>query len=147
LQLGTIAASTKEISMTVTLDSPRSRSRKLTIAAWILQGLLVLAFTAAAGAKFAGVPMMVEVFRQIGLGQWFRYVTATVEILGVIALLTPGFAGAGALWLGITMAFAILTHLLILQSSPAGAIVLCVLSLTLVWLRRSQFAALRARFA
>ena len=131
--------------MTATPDL--SRPRKPAIAAWILQGLLALAFTAAAGAKFAGVPMMVTTFQQIGLGQGFRYITATVEILGVVALLTPGFAGPGALWLGITMVFAILTHLLILHSSPGGAVLLFVLSVILVWLRRDQFAALRARFA
>lgn len=131
--------------MTATIDP--SRPRKPAIGAWIIQGLLALAFTAAAAAKFAGAPMMVMIFDQIGLGQWFRYVTATVEIIGVVALLTPGFAGPGALWLGITMAFAILTHLLILHSNPAGAVVLFVLSLTLIWLRRAQFAALRARFA
>jgi hypothetical protein len=95
----------------------------------------------------AGAPMMVLTFQQIGLGQGFRYVTATVEIVGVIALLVPGFAGPGALWLGITMAFAILTHLFVLHSNPGGAVILFVLSLTLVWLRREQFGALRARFA
>jgi hypothetical protein len=121
--------------------------RKQAIAAWFLQGLLALAFGAAAMAKFAGVAMMVTVFDQIGLGQWFRYATAMVEAAGVIALLVPGFAGPGALWLAITMAFAILAHLVILHSSPAGAIVLCLLSLTLVWLRRAQFLTLRAGFA
>ena len=130
--------------MTATFDL--SRPHKPAIAAWVLQGLLALAFAAAAGAKLAGVPMMVMVFDQIGFGQWFRTVTAVVEIIGVVALLTPGFAGPGALWLGITMGFAILTHLLILHSNPGGAIVLFVLSLTLGWLRRDQFAALRARF-
>ncbi len=131
--------------MTATLDL--SRPRKPAIGAWIIQGFLALAFTAAASAKLAGVPMMVQIFQQIGLGQGFRYVTATVEIIGVIALLTPGFAGPGALWLGTTMAFAILAHLLILHSNPGGAVVLFVLSLTVVWLRRDQFAALRAHFA
>ena len=123
-----------------------SRLHRPAIAAWILQGLLALAFAAAAGAKFAGVPMMVTIFQEIGLGQGFRYVTAAVEIIGVVALLAPGFAGPGALWLGATMAFAILTHLFILHSNPAGAVVLFVLSLTLVWLRRDQIAGLRARF-
>jgi uncharacterized membrane protein YphA (DoxX/SURF4 family) len=131
--------------MTATLDL--SRANKPKIAAWILRGLLALAFAAAAGAKLAGAPMMVLTFQQIGLGQGFRYVTATVEIVGVIALLVPGFAGPGALWLGITMAFAILTHLFVLHSNPGGAVILFVLSLTLVWLRREQFGALRARFA
>jgi hypothetical protein len=131
--------------MTEKLDL--SRRHKPATPAWILQALLALAFTAAAGAKFAGAPMMVMTFQQIGLGQGFRYVTATVEIIGVIALLTPGFAGPGAVWLGTTMGCAILTHLFILHSNPVGAVVLFVLSLTLVWLRRDQFAILRARFA
>ena len=129
--------------MTATLNV--SRACKPAIAAWILQGLLALAFAAAGAAKLAGVPMMVMIFDQIGFGQWFRYVTAIVEIIGAVALLTPGFAGPGALWLGITMAFAILTHLFILHNNPVAAIVLCVLCLTLVWLRRDQLAALRAR--
>jgi hypothetical protein len=123
--------------MTATLDV--THTGKPAIAASILQGLLALAFTAAACAKFAGVSMLVMIFDQIGLGQWFRYVTAAVEIIGVLALLTPGFAGPGALWLAITMVFAILTHLVILQSSQAGAVVLCALSLTLAWLRRARF--------
>lgn len=124
-----------------------SATARPAIAAWIIQGLLALAFTAAAAAKFPGVPMMVAIFHQIGLGQWFRYVTASVEIIGVIALLTPGFAGPGALWLGITMGCAILTHLFVLHSNPAGAVVLFALSLTLVWLRRNQLVNLRARFS
>jgi hypothetical protein len=38
--------------------------------------VVAAAFLAAAGAKLAGVPMLVDVFNQIGLGQDFRYVTA-----------------------------------------------------------------------
>ncbi len=130
----------------MTALSTQSAPRSAPIAAWAIQILLAAAFLAAAGAKLAGVPMMVAVFHQIGLGQGFRYLTATVEIVGVIALLTPGFAALGALWLGFTMFAAILTHLLVLHSSPAGAIVLFALCAILVWRRWSQFAAVRARF-
>jgi len=89
--------------------------------------------------------MMVQVFGQIGLGQWFRYVTALVELLGVIALLVPGFSGFAALWLGTTMVFAILTHLFILHSNPIGAVVLLVLCGVLLCLRRDQHVTLRHR--
>jgi len=123
-----------------------SLPRSLAIAAWAIQILLAAAFLAAASAKLAGVPMMVATFDHIGLGQGFRYVTAIVEIVGAVALLTPGFAALGALWLGFTMFVAILTHLAILHSSPAGAIVLFALCAVLLWLRRSQASALRARF-
>jgi uncharacterized membrane protein YphA (DoxX/SURF4 family) len=46
-------------------------------------------------------------------------VTATIEIMGVVALLIPGFAGPGAMRLGMTTDFAFLNHLLILHSNPA----------------------------
>jgi len=129
----------------MTAASAQTQPRRVNIAAWAIQLLLAAAFLAAAGAKLAGVPMMVAVFHQIGLGQWFRDVTAIVEIVGAIALLTPGFAALAGLWLGFTMFVAILTHLLVLHSNPAGAVVLFGLCAVLVWLRRDQLAALRTR--
>ena len=131
--------------MSVVSSSP-APSRVAGIVAWILQGLLALTFLAAASAKLAGAPMLVDIFEQIGLGQWFRIVTAVVELLGVLALLVPGYAALGALWLGITMVCAALTHVFILHNSPGGPIVLLVLIAGLLWLRRGQLAALRARF-
>jgi uncharacterized membrane protein YphA (DoxX/SURF4 family) len=130
----------------MTAASAPTQPRRINIAAWAIQILLAAAFLAAASAKLAGAPMMVAVFHQIGLGQGFRDVTAIVEIVGAIALLTPGFAALGALWLGFTMFVAMLTHILVLHSNPAGAVVLFGLCAVLVWLRRDQLAALRARF-
>jgi len=130
----------------MTALSGPSAPRRVNIAAWVIQVLLAAAFLAAASAKLAGVPMMVAVFHQIGLGQGFRYLTAIVEIVGAIALLAPGFAVLGGLWLGFTMFVAILTHVVILHSNPAGAVVLFSLCAVVVWLRRGQLAALRARF-
>jgi hypothetical protein len=88
--------------------------------------------------------MLVDIFEQIGLGQWFRYVTALVELTGVVALLVPGFALAGALWLGITMFFASLTHLFILQNNPAAAVMPLALCALVAWLRRDQAATFRS---
>ncbi len=42
---------------------------KVKIAAWVLRGLAAAAFLAAGGAKLAGVPMMVGIYEQIGIGQ------------------------------------------------------------------------------
>ncbi len=116
------------------------------IAAWIAQGLLAAAFLAAGGAKLAAVPMMVQIFDQIGFGQWFRIVTGLVEVVGAVALLIPGFAVVGAAWLGATMFFAVLTHLVVLHSSPAPALVLLALNVLVVWLRRDQLASTIAMF-
>lgn len=116
-------------------------SRGRVVASWIVQVFLAAVFLAAGGAKLAGVPMMVQIFDQIGMGQWFRIVTGLVEVAGAVALLVPGFAALGAAWLGATMFFAVLTHLFILPGSALPALILLALNVLLVWLRPDQLVA------
>ena len=115
------------------------------IGAWTLQGILAAAFLAAGAAKLAGVPYMVELFGQIGLGQWFRVVTGVVEVTGAVALLVPGLASVGALWLGATMVGAVTTHVFVLHTRPVPAIVLVVLNAVVADLRRDELVALLHR--
>jgi putative oxidoreductase len=115
------------------------------VGAWTLQGILATAFLAAGVAKLAGVPFMVDLFTQIGLGQWFRVATGVVEVAGAVALLVPGLASIGALWLGFTMVGAVATHLFVLHTSPVPAIVLGLLSTLVVYLRRDELDALLQR--
>ena len=56
-------------------------------------------FVMAGGSKLAGAPTMVQLFDAIGLGQWFRYVTGTIEIGSAILLLIPSLASVGGLLL------------------------------------------------
>lgn len=128
---------------TLTIQGP---SKGRIIGAWVVQGLLAAVFLAVGGAKLAGVPMMVQIFDQIGFGQGFRIVTGVVEVLGAVALLVPGFAALGAAWLAATMFFAVLTHLLILPGNPVPALVLLALNVLVVWLRRDQLASMVAMF-
>lgn len=106
-----------------------------TVLVWALQILAAVAFFAAGSAKLAGARMMVEVFDKIGLGQWFRYFTAGVEILCAVALLVPSTAAFGAILLAITMACGVLAHLTVLGGNPIPALVLLVVTGTIVWLR------------
>ena len=115
------------------------------IGAWTLQGIIAAAFLAAGFAKLAGVPFMVDLFAQIGLGQWFRVLTGVVEVTGAVALLIPGLASIGALWLGGTMVGAVATHLFVLHTSPVPAIVLGVLNAVVIHLRRDELVALLHR--
>jgi putative oxidoreductase len=117
-------------------SAPRRR-----IGAWVLQGIVATAFLAAGAAKLAGAAYMVQLFEQIGLGQWFRYVTGVVEVVGALALIAPGLVWFGGLWLGGTMFFAVLTHVLVLHTSPVPAIVLGVLNASIVYLRRDELAS------
>jgi hypothetical protein len=41
------------------------------IGTWILQGVVACAFFAAGATKLAAAPFEVQLFAQIGLGQWF----------------------------------------------------------------------------
>ncbi len=122
---------------------PTSRAARIVV--WTLQLLGAAAFLAAGGAKLAGVPMMVESFDQIGFGQEFRIVTGLVEIAGGLLLITPRLAALGGLLLAVTMVFATATHLFIIGGSPAGAIVLLLVTATLAWMRRGQVRALLNR--
>jgi uncharacterized membrane protein YphA (DoxX/SURF4 family) len=107
------------------------------IALWTLSGLGALAFLGAGGAKLAGVPVMVEMFGKVGLGQWFRYFTGLLEVAGGIGLLMSRYAFYAAVLLAIVMVGAIIAEVAVLGDSPAPAAVLLVLSGIIAYLRKS----------
>jgi uncharacterized membrane protein YphA (DoxX/SURF4 family) len=121
-----------------TQSQPRWRNYGL----WGLKALLALIFLAAGGAKLAGVPMMVANFEVIGFGQWFRYLTGTLEVIGAIALLVPAYAGLGALLLAPIMICAAIAHTVVLPGSALPALVLLALSLVVLYSERAQLASL-----
>lgn len=107
---------------------------------WGIRILLALAFGAAGAAKLAGVPQMVATFEAIGIGQWFRYVTGGIEVLGAILLLVPATGLYAGLLLGGTMVGATVSHLVVVPGSPMPAIVLGLLCAVVVWHNRpAQF--------
>jgi putative oxidoreductase len=111
-------------------------------ALWLVRGLLALAFVAAGGAKLYGVPMLVEEFQHIGLGQWFRYATGGLEIMGAILLLLPRKAALGALLLICIMIGAVITHLFVIGGSAVPAMVLLALNAIVAYAERGQIALL-----
>jgi putative oxidoreductase len=120
---------------TNTLPTASGKGRITTL--WILSSLVAVTFLAAGGAKLAGVPVMVDMFDKVGLGQWFRYFTALLEVTGAIGLLIPRYAFYAALLLAVVMVGAIIAHVAVLGGSPAPAGVLLVLSGIIAYLRRS----------
>lgn len=102
-------------------------------AVWGIRILLAMIFCAAGAAKLAGVPQMVASFEAIGFGQWFRYVTGVVELLGVVLLLVPRTGFFGGLWLGGAMVGAVATHLFLIGGSAVPAMVLGALCATVVY--------------
>ena len=100
---------------------------------WGVRILLALAFGAAGAAKLAEVPQMVATFEAIGAGQWLRYVTGSIEVLGAILMLVPATGLFAGLLLGSTMLGATISHLVVVPGSPVPAIVLGLLCAVVVW--------------
>ena len=109
---------------------------------WALKTLAALAFLAAGYAKLTGAEMMVATFEAVGVGQWFRYVTGAIEVVGAIALFVPGKAAYGAVALVVTMVGAIFTHLVLIGGSPLPALVLLVITATIAWSQKDQIKLL-----
>jgi uncharacterized membrane protein YphA (DoxX/SURF4 family) len=117
-------------------------SKGKTTAVWSLQILLAAAFIMAGFAKLSGQPKMVEIFEKIGIGQWFRYITGTIELVSAILLLVPRLVPVGTALLVGTMCGAVLTHLVKLGGSPMSPLVLGCLAATILWLRFDQLKTL-----
>ena len=136
--------------MSQTLASENSLSgatpgKALNIVLWVLQLGTAAMFLMAGFSKLSSDPMAVAGFEKIGFGQWFRYLTGTLEVSGALALLTPWLSGVGALLLAAVMVGAVATHLFILGGSPLMAILLLVINAFIAWGRRGQILRLLGR--
>jgi putative oxidoreductase len=83
----------------------------------------------------------VALFQAIGLGDWFRYVTGGLQMLGAVALLVPSTARVGAALIGLTMVGAIAVHLFVLPTGIGGAVIPAAFlgfAIAAGWRRRSD---------
>jgi uncharacterized membrane protein YphA (DoxX/SURF4 family) len=115
------------------------RSRVAVGGLWFLQIVSAGMFLMSGTLKLSGNPMMAQMFGVIGLGQWFRYLTGAIEVVGAVLLVIPSVAAYGALALAVTMIGAIVTHLFIVGGSPVAAILLFASTTTIAsarWSRR-----------
>jgi putative oxidoreductase len=93
-----------------------SGARVLNLTLWALQGLTALAFLFFGATKFdPRETFWVTLFAKIGMGQWFRYFTGTLEIVCAVLLVIPKTAAIGAALLACTMVGAILAHFFVLH--------------------------------
>lgn len=125
---------------------PRSTSL-VNVAVWLLQiALAAYLVIFSAVPMFSGAAHITETINRVGLGQWLRYFTATVETAGAIGLLIAPLAGLAALGLCGVMVGAIITELSV--RTPSGAVlpaILLVLFALVAWYRWPQTKALANR--
>jgi len=132
---------------TATATLPRAgRSRTGTIALWATQLAVAAMFFYVGTLKLTGAPALVGLFDAIGVGQWLRYVTGTIEVGSALTLLVPSRAAVGALVLIPTMIAAIATHLFVVGGTPVPALILLIGSTAIAWARRDQLAGALAKF-
>jgi uncharacterized membrane protein YphA (DoxX/SURF4 family) len=105
---------------------------------WMLHVGIALAFVLFGLDKFpsGADAQWVKFFNQVGVGQWFRYLTGIVEVTGGALVLIPVTARVGLAILATTMAVASAIHIFVIRQ-PANAIItggLCV-GLAAFWWR------------
>ena len=115
-----------------------STEKLINVGLWILQIGAAGMFLLAGFLKLSGNQQMVGLFEAIGFGQWFRYVTGSLEVLGAVLLLIPRLSGLGALLLVGAMLGAVATHLFVVGGSPLPAIILFIVTGVIAWGRRKR---------
>src|SRR6266850_731946 len=115
-----------------------STEKIIHVGLWVLQIGAAGMFLMVGFFKLSGHPQMVGLFDAIGLGQWFRYVTGSLEVLGAVLLLVPRLSGLGALLLVGVMLGAVPTHLFVVGGSPLSAIILLIVTGVVAWGRRQR---------
>ena len=109
-------------------------SKAKVIGLWALKILLAVAFIGFGAMKLVGVPMLVQEFETIGLGQWFRLLTGLIEIGAAVLLLVPSTARFGALAMLCVSIGALLTQAAILHGDIIHTIVLIAATGFLAWM-------------
>jgi uncharacterized membrane protein YphA (DoxX/SURF4 family) len=113
------------------------------IALWGLRILMAALFLFAAFMKLTGQPMMVAEFEQIGLGQWFRYFTGALELLGAVALLVPRVSAIGAVLLLLVDIGAFVAQVGVLHGDWIHTAVIGLLLGLVIYLQRETLTGFR----
>lgn len=112
------------------------RNTWATVGIWALRIALALAYVSGGFSKLTGAPAMVALFTKIGFGDWFRYLTGILEVIGAVGLLIPRTSFYAACLLAIVMVGAIGFHLTSLSGNPTPAIAFLLLATLSAWLSR-----------
>ena len=120
-------------------------SRPVFYMTWALRTVLGLAFILFALMKLSGREAMVAEFDAVGLGQWFRYFTAALELIGGIAVLIPSVSVFGAILMLVVDLGALLAQLTVLHIDWIHTVVIAALIALLIFLQRGALARFKSR--
>jgi hypothetical protein len=106
--------------MKLLLDEHRSMMDVAGI--WLPRIVVAMLFIFVGKSKFADRSEWVGIFAKIGFGQWFRYFTGTLQVVGGVLVLIPKTFPLGILLIGSTMAGAMAAWIFFL-GQPLTAII------------------------
>ncbi|WP_138757928.1 DoxX family protein [Modestobacter altitudinis] len=118
-----------------TTDTGRTRSAPAVARIGLLAlriGLAVL-FSGAGLVKLGGEPAMVQMFADIGAGDWLRHLVGACEVAGAVGLLVPRLTSPAALGLTGLMIGATVTNVAVLDTSLVLTLVLALAAGTVAW--------------
>ena len=113
----------RDLQLHVIDDQPPIILRVLRAALPIPFGLL---FVYIGWTKFDSDSMWVQIFARIGFGQWFRYVTAAIQIAGGLLLLLPRTRVMGGAMIASTMLGAAAADVFVLGYGPLAIVPLAL---------------------
>lgn len=98
-------------------ETPRELKFRNSWKDWALRAVIFAVFLFFASGKFKTTPdaPWVVLFNQIGLGQWLRYFTGVLEIIGAFLMLFSSTVELGLMLLGAVMFAAIIIVVFILH--------------------------------
>jgi putative oxidoreductase len=126
-------------------------SKGRTIAIWALRVVLGVIFLGIGATKLAGTAQTVQYFAAIGWGQWFRYLTGLLDVVGSALLFVPRRTFYGAAVLACSVGTATLISISLLRGDPLWGgremtlvpLILTVLVVVLAWLTRPRWAGIQ----
>lgn len=123
----------------VAAEAARTRPhRAVTVAVWVVQVALAFVVGSGGAMKLAADPVTVQMFDDIGAGQWFRVVVGALEVAGAVGLLVPRLATRAAAGLALLLLGATVTNLAVLHADPAMSAALMVTAAVVVVVRRRR---------
>ena len=111
--------------MTLLSEAP-PRQDSFDVTAWVRRISAGLLFLAVGVTKFND-RTWVGLFADIGIGDWFRYLTGAIQSVAGVLLLVPRTTRIGAALASCTMAGAVAVHLFLLDTGIGGAIIPAVI--------------------
>lgn len=114
-------------------DVSRARAVAITLARNLPAIAIGLLFIFIGYGKFENRGMWVQIFDQIGLGQWFRIFTGVVQLSGGVLILFRRGRTIGAALLGCTMLGAAIVDIVVIGSPVAIVPLLLLIVIAAVW--------------